>query len=218
MKSVRKRKWLAAVAVVALTGCTKATESATEPTPSARLAETPTPQPRIVTLPEGTVLKVRTTTAISTNTHQTGDTFVGTLHEPLIEGIARIVAPKGARVEGLVADANKGGRVKGVAEIAVRLTKLNSANGQVVDIATGSVARRARTTKKSDATKIGIASGVGAAIGAIAGGGKGAAIGAATGAGAGGGLVLATRGEPAVIGRESVLTFKLSAPLTITAN
>jgi len=217
MKSVRKRKWLAAAAVVALTGCTKATESATEPTPSARLAETPTPQPRIVTLPEGTVLKVRTATAISTNTHKTGDTFVGTLHEPLIEG-TRVVAPKGARVAGLVADANKGGRVKGVAEIAVRLTKLNFANGQVVDIATGSVARRARTTKKSDATKIGIASGVGAAIGAIAGGGKGAAIGAATGAGAGGGLVLATRGEPAVIGGESVLTFKLSAPLTITAN
>ena len=217
MKSVRERKWLAAAAVLALTGCTKATESATEPTPLARLAETPRPQSRIVTLPEGTVLKVRTTTAISTNTHQTGDTFVGTLHEPLIEG-TRVVAPKGARVEGLVADANKGGRVKGVAEIAVRLTKLNFANGQVVDIATGSVGRRARTTKKSDATKIGIASGVGAAIGAIAGGGKGAAIGAATGAGAGGGLVLATRGEPAVIGGESVLTFKLSVPLTITAN
>ena len=216
---MRKRKWLAAAAAMALTGCATTTERATEPTPSApaRQAETPKSQPPIVTLPEGTVLKVRTTTAISTNTHRTGDTFVGTLHEPLIEG-AHVVAPKGARVEGLVADADKGGRVKGVAEIAVRLTKLNFANGQVVDIATGSVGRRARTTKKSDATKIGIASGVGAAIGAIAGGGKGAAIGAAAGAGAGGGLVLATRGEPAVIGPESVLTFKLSAPLTITAN
>src|SRR6185436_14634170 len=106
MKSVGKRKWLAAAAAVALTGCTTATESAIEPTPSARVAEASRPQSRIVTLMEGTVLKVRTATAISTNTHQTGDTFVGTLHEPLIEG-TRVVAAKGARVEGLVADANK---------------------------------------------------------------------------------------------------------------
>jgi hypothetical protein len=183
----------------------------------AKPAETPKPQTRAVTLPQGTALKVRTTTAISTNTHQTGDSFVGTLQEPLVEG-SRVLAPKGARVEGLVADADKGGRVKGVAELAVRLTRLNLADGQVVDITTGAVSRQAKTTKKSDATKVGIASGVGAAIGAIAGGGKGAAIGAATGAGAGGGLVLATRGEPAVIGSESVLTFKLTAPVTITEN
>jgi hypothetical protein len=102
--------------------------------------------------------------------------------------------------------------VKGVAEIAVRLTKLNFANGQVVDIATGSVASRARTTKKSDATKIGIASGVGAAIGAIAGGGKGAAIGAGAGAAAGAGSQVILGGQRVRIPSETRLTFVLDNP------
>jgi hypothetical protein len=64
--------------------------------------------------------------------------------------------------------------------------------------------------------KIGIGAGIGAAIGAIAGGGKGAAIGAGAGGGAGTGLVLATRGDPAVIPGESQLTFRLQGPITVT--
>jgi hypothetical protein len=73
----------------------------------------------------------------------------------------------------------------------------------------------ARATKGRDAMKIGIGSGVGAAIGAIAGGGMGAAIGAAAGGGAGTGVVLATRGAPAVIPSESVLHFALRSPITV---
>ncbi len=162
-------------------------------------------------------MKVRTTTAISTDTHKAGDTFVASLHEPLVDG-NRVIAAKGARVEGVVANADKGGRVKGVAALAVRLTSITLESGRSVDIATGTFGVRAKTTKRDDATKVGIGSGVGAAIGAIAGGGKGAAIGAAAGAGAGGGVVLATRGDPAVIGSEALLTFKLTAPVTVTAN
>jgi hypothetical protein len=73
----------------------------------------------------------------------------------------------------------------------------------------------AKGTKKEDAVKVGVGSGIGAAIGAIAGGGKGAAIGAGVGAGAGTGVVLATKGDPAVIPSESALTFQLKAPLTV---
>jgi hypothetical protein len=64
---------------------------------------------------------------------------------------------------------------------------------------------------------VGIGAGVGAAIGAIAGGGKGAAIGAGAGGAAGTGTVLATRGDPAVLPSESLITFKLQAPVTVTA-
>ena len=53
-------------------------------------------------------------------------------------------------------------------------------------------------------------------FGAIVGGKKGAGIGAATGAGAGTGVVLATRGDPAVYPSETVITFKLRAPITVT--
>ena len=54
------------------------------------------------------------------------------------------------------------------------------------------------------------------AISARAGGGKGAAIGAGVGAGAGVGTNLATRGESAVIPAETLIEFKLVAPVTVT--
>jgi hypothetical protein len=88
-------------------------------------------------------------------------------------------------------------------------------NGQTVEIATNTVGQEAKSSAKKDAAKVGIASGVGAAIGAIAGGGRGAAIGAGAGAAGGTGVVLATRGEPAEIPSESVLTFTLRSPITV---
>lgn len=174
----------------------------------------PPVQPAPVTLPEGTVLKVRTTTTLSTKTNQPGETFTATLAEPVVEE-GRVIAAKGAQVEGRIAESDKGGRIEGRAEIAVRLTRIHTAGGGSVEITTTTVAREAASTKRQDATKIGIGSGVGAAIGAIAGGGKGAAIGAAAGAGAGTGYVLATHGNPAVIPAESLLSFKLRSTVTI---
>jgi hypothetical protein len=129
----------------------------------------------------------------------------------------KVLAPKGTQVEGLIADSNPGGRVKGRAHISIRLTAVD-VNGRQVAVSTGAFTTTARGTKKKDATKIGIGSGIGAAIGAIAGGGTGAAIGAAAGAGAGTGVVLGTRGAPAVIPSESVLTFRLRNPVTVPSS
>ncbi len=56
---------------------------------------------------------------------------------------------------------------------------------------------------------------LGAIIGAIAGGGKGAAIGAASGAGAGAATQILTRGSVKVPA-ETLLTFKLDAPLRLS--
>ncbi|MDX2153675.1 MAG: hypothetical protein SFV54_23230 [Bryobacteraceae bacterium] len=187
----------------------KAGEAAGRLAPSAAA-----PVRRAITIPEGAVVKVRTTTAISTKTHNTGDSFVASLAEPLRVG-DEVVAPKGATVRGRVVESDDGGRVKGRAMLVVRLTTLELNDGKTVDIATGTQARQAKSTVKKDALKVGIASGVGAAIGAIAGGGKGAAIGAGVGAGAGTGTVLATKGEPAVIPAESLMTFKLTAPAKV---
>ena len=60
------------------------------------------------------------------------------------------------------------------------------------------------------------AAGIGAIIGALAGGGKGAAIGAGAGGAAGGGGVVATRNKAVTLPTESKMTFRLSAPVTIT--
>ena len=70
--------------------------------------------------------------------------------------------------------------------------------------------------KKKDAAKVGAAAGIGAAIGAIAGGGKGAGIGAVIGGAAGTGGVMATRGGPAQIPAETRMSFRLRDPITLT--
>ncbi len=172
------------------------------------------PQPREVTLVDGTPIVVRTASRISTKTNQPGQVFYATLEQPIVED-DWVIAKKGAEIEGILTECDPGGRVQGVARLAVELRKLELADGRTVNIQTSVIRKQARTTKKKDAQKIGIGAGIGAAIGAIAGGGKGAAIGAATGGGAGSGLVLATRGESASIASETQLTFKLTEPVKI---
>jgi hypothetical protein len=213
----------ALAAVLGLAGCSQTAVDTASPGSEAKTtaSKAPTappakPAPRMVTLPEGTPLKVRLTTGLSTESHQTGDPFTATLEDPVMDG-AQVVLPKGAQVEGVVAEADKGGRVQGRARLAVRLAQVQTTSG-TAELTTNTVARQARSTKKQDAAKIGIGAGVGAAIGAIAGGGRGAAIGAGVGAGAGTGTVLATRGEPAAFAAESVLQFTLRAPVTLNAN
>jgi hypothetical protein len=172
------------------------------------------PRARSYTLPAGAIVKVRTTSALSTKTAETGQAFTASLEEPLMVD-ETVIAPKGALVEGRVTESDPGGRVSGRAQIALRLSSVQLPGGSV-DIVTSTVSREAASTAKKDATKVGIGAGIGAAVGAIAGGGKGAGIGAAAGAGAGTGAVLATRGDAAAIPAETVLTFKLQSAVTVT--
>ena len=167
----------------------------------------------IVTVPAGTLLRVRTTSTVSTRVNRAGETVRASLEDPLVMN-GLVVAPRGSGVTLQVADSNKGGRVKGRAHLALRLVSIQAA-GVNKNVRTNTLWYQARGTKKKDLAKIGAGSGIGAGIGAIAGGGVGAAIGAGAGAGAGGVLVLTTRGDPAVVPSESLLHFRLSEPLTV---
>ncbi len=183
--------------------------------PSNTAAPTPAPTPRTFTIASGMPIAIYTAKTLSTKTDKDGERFVASLARPIVDD-DWVIARKGALVEGVVVNSDPGGRVKGRASMTVRLSSLQLADGRTIDISTSSYTKVAKGTKKKDAMKIGIGAGVGAAIGAIAGGGKGAAIGAGAGGGAGTGYVLATRGDPAVIPSESQLTFKLTAPVTVT--
>jgi hypothetical protein len=165
-------------------------------------------------LKEGRPISVFTTATLSTKTHKPGEKFSATLAEPIVHD-GWVIAKKGARVEGVIVDSDPGGKVKDLASIAVTVDALTLADGRTVRLSASEFRREAKSTKGKDAKKIGIGAGVGAAIGAIAGGGKGAAIGAGIGGGAGTGAVLATRGDPAVIGAETRLSFTLREPVTI---
>ncbi len=185
------------------------------PAGSSSAVSAPPPPPRVFTLAAGTPISVWTSSTISTKTAKSGDSFTGTLGKPIVDG-DWVVAKKGATVSGTVVDADQGGRVKGVASLTLQVNRLTLADGSTIDLDTSKITRQAKSTKKKDAVKVGVGAGIGAAIGAIAGGGKGAAIGAGAGAGAGGGYVLATKGDPAVIGSESQLTFRTTSPVKIT--
>lgn len=174
----------------------------------------PPPAPKPVTIPAGTPIVIRTASALSTRDAKNGETFRATLAEPLVvDGVT--IAPRGADVEGVIVESDPGGRVKGVAQLAVALRRLHTAAGEV-EIQTGSYTAEAKSSVKKDVTRGAIMTGVGAAIGAIAGGGRGAAVGAGVGAGAGTATAMATRGEPATIPAETVLTFRLKEPVTVT--
>lgn len=169
---------------------------------------------RAVVLEAGTALKVRTTNTLSTKLQKAGDTFEVSLAEPIVVG-GREVVPRNTMLMGHIVDTDAGGRVKGVATMAVELNHLHTPDGKMVEIATNSVSVEANSSVKKDAVKVGVGAAIGTAIGAIAGGKKGAGIGAATGAGAGTAVVLGTRGDAAEIPAETLLDFSLRSPVTL---
>jgi hypothetical protein len=126
------------------------------------------------------------------------------------------VLPAGSRVSGVVTDATRSGKVKGLAHLAVRFNTITPAHAdEKYRMTTATIQRTAQSTKKKDAVKIGAPAAGGAIIGGIVGGGKGALIGTAVGAGAGTAVVMSTRGEEVHLPKGSALTLKLSEPLTI---
>ena len=161
-------------------------------------------------LEAGQTITIRTTRLLSTKTMKTGDPFSAILEEPITDG-GWVVAGTGAKVDGRIVEADKGGRVKGKANLAIELTSLTTSDGQRIDIVTSPVGAEAAANKGKDAAKVGVAAGAGAAVGAIAGGGKGAAIGGLIGAGAG----TAMRGDAAEIPAEAIVSFVLRSPVRI---
>jgi hypothetical protein len=124
------------------------------------------------------------------------------------------VVEKGARVAGRIVDAEGAGRVSGRANIRMVLTSIGD-GAKTYPIVTQPFVAEAEATKGRDAGIIGGAAGIGAAIGAIAGGGSGAAKGAVIGGAAGTGTVLATKGREVEFGSESRLKFTLEKAASV---
>ena len=179
-------------------------------------AEKPAPQvkkPKYVAIPSGTALQVRLLDPLDSSVNKSGDTFRAILDQD-IDVNGRILASRGALLEGRLSNVAQSGRVEGRAKMGLQLVSLDI-GGQAHPLQTNVLSFEAESTKKSDATKVGIGAGIGAAIGAIAGGGKGAAIGAAVGGGAGGATVLATRGKEVKFDPEQKFSFTLSEDVNV---
>jgi hypothetical protein len=191
-------------------GCSSkpAEESSNPSAPSASLFG-----PKEVTLPAGTVLTVRLTSTVGSKTSNAGDRFNATI-ATTVESGGKVVLPKGAEVRGKVAQAVPQGRFKGGASLSLALESV-TISGDAYDIKTSSVSRYQKGKGKRTAAMIGGGAGGGALIGGLAGGGKGALIGAVLGGGAGTAGAAYTGEKEIVLPAESMLSFKLTEPLTV---
>ena len=178
---------------------------AAAPAPSVQAVE------ELFTVPSGTLLVVRLSADVSSATAHVEDRVQGFLDQDLAAD-GRVVAPRGAKVYGIVSAVDDGSKMKGQATISVTLTDMHVGN-RVLSIKTKPVS--AAGGKGTGTKKIVGGAAVGAAIGAIAGGGEGAAIGAAVGAGAGGVATAASSVKPALIAAQSAQAFTLAAPLQV---
>lgn len=166
-----------------------------------------------IVVPAGTTLNLTLETAVSSDESRPEDQVRATLSKPIVvDGMTVVKA--GAEATGSILQAKQSGRVKGLASVSFRFDRLH-AGDETHTIHTARISRQAQSTKKQDATKIGIGTGAGAVIGAIAGGGKGAAIGSAIGAGAGTGVVMSTRGKEVHLPAGTAVKTTLDEPVTI---
>jgi hypothetical protein len=180
-----------------------------------KAAEKSAPTMMAMDIAAGTPLEITLDTPVSSESSNAEDTVRGKVAKAVVVS-GMTVIPAGALVKGTVVSAERAGRVKGRASVALRFNEVVVASTPY-KIQTTRIVREAEATKGEDAKKIGIGAGVGTAIGAIAGGKKGAAIGAGVGAGAGTGAVLATRGEEVRIPAGATLRTKIDEAVRINA-
>jgi len=184
------------------------------PYPQAPPAGNQAVPPELV-LPAGTLVMVRLTDPLSSDRNKAGDGFTAVLDQPLVAQ-GWVVARRGQTIVGQVVTAQKAGRVQGVSQLAVALTEFVAVDGMQTPIRTELAQSSAGTSRERDAAGIAATTGIGAVIGAAAGRGEGAAIGAGVGALAGIAGVLSTRGRATELYPETLLTFRLQEPVTIS--
>lgn len=175
------------------------------------------PLPSKLTIQPGTYVTVRLNQALSSDRNQPGDAFSATLVRPIVvDGV--VVASAGQTLGGRVTEAKKAGRVEGTSKLGIQLTDLPVVDGQQVPVTAQFIERHGDTSYGRDATAIGVTTGAGAAIGAGVGGAGGAAVGAGAGFLVSTVGVLFTRGKPTVLYPETVMTFRVEQPVTISTD
>lgn len=174
-------------------------------------------------IPRNTILNLELMNGVSTDASQRGDRIQARVIEPA--QYANYI------VEGRVSQVKRPGKVKGVAELQLAFDQIRSPDNRTATLhaelieigpmhgddpsidTEGGV--KGSDSTKDDAAKVGAASGIGAIIGAIAGGGKGAAIGAIIGGGAGAAGTMTQRGKDIRLERGQTVKIRTSTDTSV---
>jgi hypothetical protein len=156
-------------------------------------------------IPRDTIMRIELLSDLSTNASQQGDRFQ-----------AKVIEPKeyeGATISGQVILVKRPGKAKGTAQLQLSFDEIRLLDGrssklsaQVIEVIPNGTSQgvgkvdseggvQGSDSTKGDVQKVGATTGIGAVIGAIAGGGIGAVVGATIGAGVGTAGVLNQRGK-----------------------
>jgi len=202
------------IALLLLSGIAAA-QTAAAPAPDAASATSapaasaaPTDAKPVLTIPAGTRIPINLKQAISTKTAREGDPVYAETAFPFVVN-DRVVIPVGTYIQGKITRVQRGGHVKGRAELLIHFTSMIYPSGYTVMLG-GNIENAPgaeRTSMKdqegtirqdSDAgRKAKEAAGgatTGAVIGAVTAGGKGAGIGAGAGGVAGLAIAMLSRG------------------------
>jgi hypothetical protein len=168
-----------------------------------------------MTIPPGTLLQVRTSEPVNSKRATPGTPVQFMVISDVAMGNF-LAIPRGATIHGVVTDVRRtnSGDLGGSPELALTLTSLEL-GGQSYPLTTDQF--KVKGPNKAGRTAGSAVGGalLGAIIGGAVGGGSGAAIGAGAGAATGTVASAASAGPGIWIPAEALVTFHLSAPLTV---
>jgi hypothetical protein len=184
-----------------------AAQTAAAPAPA--LSDAPNDAAKsVVSIPAGTRLPVSLKQAISTKTAREGDPVYAEIAFPFVLN-DRVVIPAGTYIQGKIMHAERGGHVKGRAQLLIHFTSIIYPSGYTVMLggsventpgaekssmkdSEGTIQQDSDAGRKAKETAGGATTG--AVIGAVTGGGRGAGIGAGVGGVTGLAISMLSRG------------------------
>jgi type IV secretory pathway VirB10-like protein len=189
-------------------------------------AEKPT-----LTIPAGTKVPLSLKQSISTKTAKDGDPVYAETAFPFVIN-ERVVIPAGTYIQGKIERAQRGGHVKGRAEVLIHFTSMIYPNGYTVMLggsventpgaehtsmkdSEGTIRQDSDTGKKVKDAAAGATTG--AVIGAVTNGGKGAGIGAGIGGVAGLAISMLSRGADVRLEQGTSIEMEIQREVTVDA-
>ena len=194
--------------------------TANKAAPSAPSSKPAAPRAMAPVAGEGTVLTLAANDTLTSRHNKRGETVTATLVSDVRDANGRTVIPAGAVFVGTISDLAPAEHPGGEGRMMLTFNQVEfGGNTYPIEARTDSIAThmKGRGITGGDAAKVGAATAVGAAAGAIIGkNAKGAVIGGAVGAAAGVGIAAATRDIDILLDAGAPIQLVLTAPFKAT--